>query len=207
MPVMDGIAATRKIREFEAASGGGARHVPIVALTANALTGDRERCEAAGMDGYLTKPIEVERLREILTQFGLAKASPASGHPGPPVDSESAGDLSRFNEITDGDAAFAQELIVTFTNSSEGQLRQIADAFAKADRDGLCKVAHQLKGASANMHALKLKSLAQQLEHDGESADWRVLERHHALLRQEYERAKEFLSNPAVVARPKQAAS
>jgi len=60
------MTATRKIRELETTG-----HVPIVALTANAMTGDRELCEAAGMDGYLTKPIEVERLRSVLTKYGL----------------------------------------------------------------------------------------------------------------------------------------
>ncbi|HEY6618901.1 MAG TPA: response regulator, partial [Steroidobacteraceae bacterium] len=66
MPVMDGMTATRKIRDWETSG-----HIPIIALTANAMTGDRELCEAAGMDGYLTKPIEVERLRNILAKFGL----------------------------------------------------------------------------------------------------------------------------------------
>ena len=73
MPVMDGMTATRKIRDGETSG-----HIPIIALTANAMTGDRELCEAAGMDGYLTKPIEVERLRNVLTKFGLEKADPAA---------------------------------------------------------------------------------------------------------------------------------
>ncbi len=73
MPVMDGMTATRKIREWETSS-----HIPIIALTANAMTGDRELCEAAGMDGYLTKPIEVERLRNILAKFGLEKTQTAA---------------------------------------------------------------------------------------------------------------------------------
>ncbi len=73
MPVMDGMTATRKIRGGETSG-----HIPIIALTANAMTGDRELCEAAGMDGYLTKPIEVERLRNILTKFGLENPDPAA---------------------------------------------------------------------------------------------------------------------------------
>ena len=73
MPVMDGITATRKIRELDTNSD-----IPIIALTANAMSGDRERCEAAGMDGYLTKPLEVDRLRAVLTKFGMAKEDGAS---------------------------------------------------------------------------------------------------------------------------------
>lgn len=84
MPVMDGIAATGKIRELETLN-----HVPIIALTANAMTGDRERCEAAGMDDYLTKPIEVPRLQEILRKFGLETTAQA---PVKTADSETARD-------------------------------------------------------------------------------------------------------------------
>ncbi len=68
MPVMDGYTATRQIRDLER----GRRRTPIVALTANAMTGQLERCLEAGMDGLLTKPLEVERLEEVLERFGLA---------------------------------------------------------------------------------------------------------------------------------------
>jgi two-component system, sensor histidine kinase and response regulator len=68
MPTMDGLTATRHIRELEAVSD---RRTPIIALTANAMTGQMERCLAADMDGFLTKPIEVARLRELLDRFGL----------------------------------------------------------------------------------------------------------------------------------------
>ena len=84
MPVMDGMTATRKIRAWETTG-----HLPIIALTANAMTGDRELCEAAGMDGYLTKPIEVERLRNILTKFGLAKDDAEAPAPASPMPSGS----------------------------------------------------------------------------------------------------------------------
>ena len=135
MPVMDGMTATRKIRELETAG-----HVPIIALTANAMSGDRERCEAAGMDGYLTKPIEVDRLRSILMKFGLAnpeaasaplpdrQAAPAAETLGPPVD------LAQFHAITDGDAVFAQELIAAFISSGEQQLAEMSAAIANCNR-------------------------------------------------------------------------
>ena len=85
MPVMDGMTATRMIRALETD-----KHVPIIALTANAMSGDRERCEAAGMDGYLTKPIEVERLRSLLEKFGLEKsAAPAAAESMPAGSDES----------------------------------------------------------------------------------------------------------------------
>ena len=66
MPEMDGFEATRAIRRSEAADG---RHVPIVAMTANALEGDREACLAAGMDAYLAKPVQLAALRGVVEQF------------------------------------------------------------------------------------------------------------------------------------------
>ena len=197
MPVMDGMTATRKIREWETSG-----HIPIVALTANAMTGDRELCEAAGMDGYLTKPIEVERLRSVLTKFGLAKnEAQATPNPGPPVD------LSGFGSITGGDETFAQELVATFIASGEQQLAEISYAVATPNRAALAKAAHKLKGASANIHAHGLKALAEQMESESGAADAGALQRWDALLRQEFERVRQFLSDPSVVPEPSKAAS
>jgi two-component system, sensor histidine kinase and response regulator len=208
MPVMDGMAATRKMRQLETLG-----HVPIIALTANAMSGDRERCEAAGMDGYLTKPMEVDRLRSILIKFGLAdpetestaaperQAAPAREHLGPPVD------LAEFNAITEGDATFAQELIAAFVSSGEQQLTELSAAIGNCNRSALAKTAHQLKGACANIHAVVLQSLAQQLEIDSIAAHPQALEQLNLRLRQEFERAKQFLKNPSVVPAASRAAS
>jgi CheY-like chemotaxis protein len=208
MPVMDGMTATRKIRASETSG-----HIPIIALTANAMTGDRELCEAAGMDGYLTKPIEVERLRNILVKFGLerpdapvADAAPADGT------THSAGsaapvDLGEFQRITDGDQAFAQELVTTFISSGEQQMAEIGAALSQTDRAALAKAAHKLKGACANIHAHALQSLAGRLEIDSSAAEMRSLEQGHALLRREFDRVKAFLSDPAVIPHAAKAAS
>jgi len=206
MPVMDGMTATRKIREWETTG-----HIPIIALTANAMTGDRELCEAAGMDGYLTKPIEVERLRAVLAKYGLAKDEGAGSNqapqPGladtrkPPVD------LGEFQLITEGDPAFAQELIATFVASVGQQLNDMAGMLARSDCAALARSAHTLKGASANIHAHELKSLAERVEAGCAAGDVRALEQCLALLRQEFERVREFLSNPEVVPREAKAAS
>jgi signal transduction histidine kinase/CheY-like chemotaxis protein len=208
MPVMDGVAATRKIRELETP-----RHTPIIALTANAMTGDRELCESAGMDGYLTKPIEVDRLRDILRKFGLEKPAapqpavagidPAAKQPNvsAPVD------LGEFGRITDGDRTFAQELIAAFISSGEEQLAELAAAAAKGDRAALARAAHKLKGAAANIHAPGLKALAERLEQDGVAADSRALEMDNTLLRSEFDRVRQFLTDPTVVPHPSKAAS
>jgi CheY-like chemotaxis protein len=208
MPVMDGITATRKIREWETSS-----HIPIIALTANAMTGDRELCEAAGMDGYLTKPIEVERLRNILAKFGLEKLHPAAADvaaaqaSSPSVASAAPVDLHEFQSVTDGDQAFAQELVSAFILSGEQQLAEIAAALSQGDRAAVAKAAHKLKGASANIHAQVLKSVAERLEIDSAAADGHTLDQCNTLLRREFDRVKAFLTDPTVVAHPTKAAS
>ncbi len=224
MPVMDGMTATRKIRAWETSG-----HLPIIALTANAMTGDRELCEAAGMDGYLTKPIEVERLRSILAKFGLAKhetenstaasmspaipsaSTPASASPSTsraaPSDHSPPVDLSGFNTMTGGDDAFARELAAAFIVCGDQQLSELTAALAALDWPALMRAAHQLKGSSANIHAHALKSLAERMEAASDSGDARVLERCNAQLRQEFERVKQFLLDPSVIPRTAKAAS
>jgi two-component system sensor histidine kinase/response regulator len=208
MPVMDGMTATRKIREWEMS-----RHTPIIALTANAMTGDRELCEAAGMDGYLTKPIEVERLRSVLAKYGLEIDDAGGGGtaPGPNLgdmqNSAAPVDLGEFHSITDGDAKFAQELIAAFISSGQQQLNEIAAAIAQNDRTGLAKAAHRLKGASANIHARTLKSLAERLETGSPAAEVRALQQGYSLLQREFDRVKQFLTDAAVVPQPSKAAS
>jgi CheY-like chemotaxis protein len=215
MPVMDGMAATRKIRELE-----GEEHVPIIALTANAMSGDRERCEAAGMDGYLTKPIEVERLRNILSKFGLEKTDvttpatqPAAAQAPAAAQSTAAHqmaapvDLRGYRDITGGDDAFAQELAAAFITGGEQQLVHIAAAVEHRDRTALARAAHQLKGACANIRAHSLLALAQRMEADSSTADMQSLENCNILLRREFERTKQFLSDPSVIPGPAQAAS
>ncbi len=209
MPVMDGMTATRKIRDWETSG-----HTPIIALTANAMTGDRELCEAAGMDGYLTKPIEVERLRNILTKFGLEKPdapaedAAAAAAPNQPHERSAAPvDLRAFQNVTDGDQAFAQELVAAFILSGEQQLVEISAALAADQRATVAKAAHKLKGACANIHANALKSLADRIEIDSAGADEHALAQGNALLRREFERVKAFLTDPAVVPQPTKAAS
>jgi two-component system, sensor histidine kinase and response regulator len=183
MPVMDGLAAARKIREIEITRGE-QRRTPIVALTANVMRGDQERCAEAGMDSFLTKPVDVDRLREILTNFGLQvttnelesqtgrhKATASSHdvsnvltHAGskPPLD------IAKIIALTEGDAQFALEVFETFLTSSQAQFEELQAAHRDSDRTGLARAAHKLKGACVNIYAARLAQLATTLESQAE---------------------------------------
>lgn len=217
MPVMDGLTATRAIRDLEKQDA--RRRTPIIALTANAMRGDQERCEAAGMDGFLTKPIEIERLRDALTKFGLAAGVATAAQPAlfeanpeavlttpadaviPPVN------LARLNEITDGDQEFARELIETFIASSEAQLTELRAAVDADDRPALARVAHKLKGACANIHAEEMRALIAKLEVDSSTVATSELLAGCALLENAFAKAKEFLNDPSVLPAQVKAAS
>jgi HPt (histidine-containing phosphotransfer) domain-containing protein len=151
MPVMDGFTATRRIRELELARG--AKRLPIIALTANVMSEDREKCLAAGMDAHLGKPIEVAQVIEALSRF---LKPPAAGAP--------AIDRGAFKELTGGDAEFERELAQTFVSSGDQCLAEIIAALKASDFDTVRKRAHSLKGASANIHARELSQAASSLE-------------------------------------------
>ena len=195
MPVMDGLTATRQIRALE----GTDKQIPIIALTANAMTGQLERCMEAGMNAFLTKPIEVARLRETLERFGLGVRTDdtdAAGNGGSGC-SEVPIDLARLNELTAGDAEFAHELASTFVASGEQVLNEIDAAIGAFDRSALSRAAHKLKGASANIHANALCTLALALESQAAQLDQPSLKALIADLRHEFERAAEFLKTQA----------
>jgi two-component system, sensor histidine kinase and response regulator len=189
MPVMDGLTAAQRIREREDSE----RRTPIIALTANAMSGQLERCLAAGMDGFLTKPIEIARLHEALEKFGLgagledAGAACAASSDAKPVQ------LARLNELTDGDPDFAHELAMTFISSGEQVIEEIRTAFGALDRTALSRGAHKLKGASANIYAEPLRDLAWRLETQAAQLDQPSLAELIADLEQEFHRAAEFL--------------
>jgi CheY-like chemotaxis protein/HPt (histidine-containing phosphotransfer) domain-containing protein len=212
MPVMDGMTAARRIRELE--TEGDRKRTPIVALTANAMKGDRELCEAAGMDDYLTKPLEVERLRQTLGRFGLAVAAPSSSAPAPrPAYEQSISahappiDLGQLNRLVDGDDEFMRELLVTFLDSGAQQIDDIDAATESFDRSALARAAHKLKGGCANIHAIAMRKLAYEIEAAASTAEKGHLSDLCRQLRLEYARAEKFLNDPSVMPIPIRAAS
>ncbi|MDY6945981.1 MAG: PAS domain-containing protein [Pseudomonadota bacterium] len=201
MPMMDGITATQRIRERE--TGDGRPNVPIIALTANAMTSQLERCMQAGMNAFLTKPLEIPRLHEVLTKFGLRVTLEDTVATHEEIAANVPVNLARLNELTDGDPEFTRELVETFVASGEQVMAEARAALVALDRMGLSRIAHKLKGASANIHAEPLRNLSHTLEAQASSLDQQRLNELVTQLAGELERAKDFLNQyaPAVTAK------
>ncbi len=164
MPELDGFAATKIIRQKEALTGS---RIPIIAMTANAMAGDREKCIAAGMDDYISKPIDQAQLRVMLKRWlSLAKAptsvlrAAAVADIGPivnrPIDIDKL--LSIFN------LKMASNLLSMFKTLTPETLGQITAAIENDDRVKLAALAHYLKGACGTVCAIRLDELCSQLE-------------------------------------------
>ncbi len=162
MPVMDGLTATRAIRAARANGG----RMPIVALTASVMTDELERCTVAGMDGLLTKPLELPRLREVMDNYGLE--FPVSELPAPAASTAEPQarplDMAQLNATAGGDAHFLQQLCSTFVTSTQEVISGLERALLTDDRAGLAALAHTLKGSSGSLGAHALASMAAELE-------------------------------------------
>jgi two-component system sensor histidine kinase/response regulator len=167
LPVMDGDQATAEIRRRE----GTARHTPIIAMTAAALQGDRERCLAAGMDDYLAKPVLVADVQAVLSRWlGGAVTTPKVAGP---VDwAESAGDvfdpdrlaeLGELDSSGNGSALFGT-LVDCFLASGPADLADLRAAIQRGDATAVDQIAHRLKGAAGTLGGAGLVRLCQELE-------------------------------------------
>ncbi len=164
MPIMGGFDATAQIRQREAA---GATRTPIVAMTAHAMKGDRERCLAAGMDGYLSKPVHAPDLVEVLIQHT------GRGDPAPPPPSEPtsiSGPVFERQKVLfnlGGDEELLEQLIGMFIEDEPRLFADIEAAVVEGDAEALHNAAHALKGAVSNFCAGRAQTGAAQLERIG----------------------------------------
>jgi signal transduction histidine kinase/CheY-like chemotaxis protein len=176
MPVMDGLVATSEIRKHEASG----RRVPIIALTASAMTDEAEKCLAAGMNAVLAKPLEIGKLRELLDHYGFrpegAKHPPEAAPQKAPTFATQPVDLDQLRGVVGDDTDFLRELCDTFVASSTLIVSELAQAFTTGDRAALSSLAHKLKGGSASVCAHELAKLAAALEKDAKHKSMPELE-------------------------------
>jgi CheY-like chemotaxis protein len=158
MPELDGFEATAEIRRSEHPQG---THQAIVAMTANAMPGDRERCLAGGMDDYLVKPLKLESLEEILLRF----APPSST-------TQAAIDTARLDLTLGKDQTFQREMIELYLTTTRPLLDKIAAALAAQDAAACLRAAHEIKGASTYIAATDMAENARNVEHAAKAADW-----------------------------------
>ncbi len=159
MPEMDGLAAAAAIRQRETGTG---RHVPILALTANAMKGDREKCLAAGMDGYVTKPLRAAELWDAL-QGVVPVEGPADPREEPPpvlVLDAALGSVG-------GDRGLLLEMVALFKETGPGLLSTIEDGLDKGEPRKVENAAHSLKGSAGVFGAQALMQAAERLESMG----------------------------------------
>ena len=187
MPIVDGFEATHRIRESETAAAAAGRevdHMPVIALTAHAMQGDREKCLAAGMDEYLTKPFTKDEMSKVLAEWlGEGSVAPTAATPkAPPVipapvqaphddRKEPSLDPAALQSLLElqqnGKADLLQRVVNTYLASSSKLAAQLRESIEVGDAHGVAAAAHTLKSSSAQVGAVRLAVLSKDIEVHG----------------------------------------
>jgi CheY-like chemotaxis protein len=176
MPKVDGYEATQQIRVQESAlSSKDNSSRTIIALTAHALPGDRERCLAVGMDDYLTKPFTMKDLRNTLGKWlgstvacsvsDTASENESSNHSDSPLDETVLDNISALQQ--EGMPDILGELIEIYLKESENLIQTLSHSMEDNDAEGMARSAHSLKSSSGNMGAMALAELCKDMEVNG----------------------------------------
>ncbi|MEN6473061.1 MAG: response regulator, partial [Syntrophaceae bacterium] len=192
MPVMDGITATRSIRD---GSGGVLNpKIPIVAMTAHALTGDREKYLAAGMDDYITKPIKAAELARALSRWVAVPLLPEveSAAREPVIYNRDA-----LAENLDGDEEQIREIVQVFLDDAPRQIAILEKAVAEADALTIRRQAHTLKGAAGNVGAEILQAAAFEMEKAGAAENGNLAAEMLVQVREHFDTFRQTLASEA----------
>lgn len=197
MPEMDGFAAAKAIRENQ----GRGKRPKIIALTASSSFEERQKCFSAGMDDFLTKPLEKNKLIKTLNKYCFTE-NPLENLDLPEKFSQHSlaeiiapETLKNFLEIeSNGEKNFTFEMILLFCTNAESGIAEIEDALKSKDAALICRKAHQLKGSSANLGAMKLVELFDDLENNIQKESWTESENLLAEIFKEIEKLKKAIS-------------
>lgn len=212
MPEMDGLEATREIRKRQkgAVSETYKSRIIIIAMTAQAMQGDREKCLAAGMDDYLAKPIRPGDVSGMINKWAAAEsdtksaaapvAAAAPATDAPPIE------MDRLAELADGDTGTLRELVELFTKQTTRQLSQLEEAVHGNKAEEVRHLAHSCKGASATMGMAPLAAIFYELEKKGRAGVLDGAEPLLAAAAAEFMRVQNFLASMPPFAAPAPAA-
>ena len=181
MPEMDGYEATRVIRDPTSSVLN--HNIPIIATTAHAMQGDAEKCLAAGMSDYISKPIDPKALAAVVEKWLTQKAHGAPEEApvesvkdglAPPPEPESGSlvfNREKFLERMMGDEEFAREIVAGFVNEMPTLLAALREQVALGDPESIWKQAHKMKGSAANVGGELLADIASEIEQAGKAGD------------------------------------
>ena len=192
MPLMDGYETTAEIRRREGAS----KHTIIIAMTANAMQGDREKCLVAGMDDYIGKPIRFDEFQETLSRW--IKSEPERETQEQTVEPiEEAIDMSILNSLRelqeDDEPDLVVELIELYNNDTRTRLAEMRTALQNRDAQALQSIAHSLKGSSGNLGIRRMAGICVELEESVKSKDWDEIGKKVSRLESEFSGVRELL--------------
>ncbi len=181
MPEMDGLQATQVIRSLEKGKSG---HIPIIAMTANALESDRDKCTTAGMDGFIPKPVSSAIIHNTLYRYygdpDYVAVASEGAHPAPSVTQQPSpnppGELPLFKreDLIDrlgGRVELLDKFITMFLKGLEEPLRNLRDAVHNGDHETVHRMSHGIKGSAANIGALRICQAAMELDTMGKQGD------------------------------------
>ncbi|MGE3624285.1 MAG: ATP-binding protein, partial [Bdellovibrionales bacterium] len=161
MPEKNGYDTTADLRAAEKKSGD---HIPVIAMTANAMVGDREKCLRYGMDEYISKPINADELKEVMGQW-IQFGDSGSPEPVSAAKSDNPADLTLLKSFSEGDPEMERQLIQAFVEQSEKNMRSLADLGGQGDIKPWQEAAHMFKGGAAGIGAKRLAGLCNEAQH------------------------------------------
>ena len=190
MPEMNGFEATAAIREYEEETE---NHIPIIAMTAHAMKGDRERCLDSGMDGYVSKPIQAKALFAALAELSGDAPAAVDAAPEPEAGASAEVPALDYEEVAErfaGDTELVAELVDLFLEDLPRLMQEIEAAVATGDARALQRSAHTLKGAVGNFGAHPCFDASRELEYMGRDEELSGAADGFALLSSEMERLR-----------------